>query len=58
MGLKIPCLFVLCFFWHLWVVFKRFPTNVGVRNTSFNGELQSPIAHVPSAAGTWKENLV
>lgn len=31
MGLKIPRLFVLCFFWRLRVVFKRFPTNVGVR---------------------------
>lgn len=31
MGLKIPRLFVFCFFWRLRVVFKRFPTNVGVR---------------------------
>lgn len=41
-GLKIPRLFALCFFWRLWIVFKRFPTNVGVRNTSLTCELRSP----------------
>lgn len=41
-GLKIPRLFALCFFWRLWIVFNHFPTNVGVRNTSLNCELRSP----------------
>lgn len=34
---------MLCFFWHLRVVFKHFSTNVRVRITSFNGKLQSPL---------------
>lgn len=41
--LKIPFLFVLCFFWRLRVVFKHFFTNVRVGNTSFNGKLQSAL---------------
>lgn len=41
-GLKIPCLFALCFFWCLQIVFKRFPTKVGVRNTSLSGEPPTP----------------